>query len=627
VTTCHDTAGDAALALAEAAADPAGTVLLVGNPNVGKSTLFNRLTGARQKVMNAPGTTVELRVGAWVGPLVDLPGTYSLVSRSPDEQVVTDTLAAQPHAVAVVLLDATALSRSLYLLAQVGADRPVVAAVSLLDVARDRGSAVDTDRLAALLGVPVVPLDPRTGDPDGALARAIPDARPVAGAPRTTPTGAAHDEVALADVERLFEWVHGIVGELGTPAPVRRTRTDAVDDVLLNPWFGAPVFLAAMWLLFQLTTTAAAPLMGFVDAGVTAVADAARGVLPDGWVEGLAVDGVLVGVGTVLTFLPLLAVVYLALALLEDSGYLARAGFLADRWMRTLGLDGRAMLPLVIGFGCNVPAVAATQTLPSAKQRLLTGLLVPWTTCAARLPVYVLLAGAFFPEQAGTAIFVMYLLSLGLVVAGGLVARRTAFRTLSREPLLLVLPAYQRPRLRPILSSVWVRVRSFALKAGSIIVVTLTVMWVLMAVPVDKDAEGSVEGSLYGATAAAVAPTLAPAGLDDWHVTAALVSGFVAKEVVVGSLGQSYAVGDDAAALDEGIRATLDESSGGAGAAAALALMVFVLGYTPCLATVSEQWRRFGARWTVVGMAVQLAVAWVLAVVVFQAGAVLTRLL
>lgn len=625
MTACHDAVGDSGVALAEAAADPAGTVLLVGNPNVGKSTLFNRLTGSRQKVMNAPGTTVELRVGSWVGPLVDLPGTYSLVSRSPDEQVVTDTLAAQPDAVAVVILDATALSRSLYLLAQVGADRPVVAAVSLLDVARDRGSAVDTDRLADLLGVPVVPLDPRSGDVDGALARALPFARPVPGAPATAPTDLDHD-VALADVERLFEWVHGVIGELGTPPPVRRTRTDAVDDVLLNPWFGAPVFLAAMWLLFQLTTTAAAPLMGFVNAGVTAVADAARRVLADGWVEGLLVDGVLVGVGTVLTFLPLLAVVYLALALLEDSGYLARAGFLADRWMRTLGLDGRAMLPLVIGFGCNVPAVAATQTLPSAKQRLLTGLLVPWTTCAARLPVYVLLAGAFFPEQAGTAIFAMYLLSLGLVVTGGLVARRTAFRGLSREPLLLVLPAYQRPRLRPILSSVWVRVRSFALKAGSIIVTTLTVMWVLMAVPVAGDADG-VEGSLYGATAAAIAPTLAPAGLDDWHVTAALVSGFVAKEVVVGSLAQSYAVGDDEAALDEGIRATLEKSSGGAGAAAALALMVFVLGYTPCLATVSEQWRRFGARWTLAGMAVQVGVAWVLAVVVFQVGAVLTRLL
>lgn len=607
-------------------------VAIVGRPNVGKSTLFNRLTGSRQRVMNAPGTTVELRVGTWLGPLIDLPGTYSLVSRSPDEHVVTDTLAAQPDAVAVVVLDATALSRSLYLLAQVGAHRPVVAAVTLLDVAADRGSAVDTDRLAELLGVPVVALDPRRGDADGALARAIPAARRLATAPSgaaASATGAPAGESLLSteleDMEQLFAWVDGVAHQLGTPAPARRTRTDAVDDVLLNPWFGAPVFLAALWLLFELTTSAAAPLMGLVTRGVTAVADAARGALPDGWVEGLLVDGVLVGVGTVLTFLPLLAVVYLALALLEDSGYLARAGFLADRWMRTLGLDGRAMLPLVIGFGCNVPGVAATQTLPNARQRLLTGLLVPWTTCAARLPVYVLLAAVFFPEHAGTAIFGMYLLSLGLVIAGGLIARQTAFRGLRREPLLLVLPAYQRPRLRPIVSSVWVRVRSFALKAGSIIVATLTVMWVLMAVHVDDAAPG-VEGSLYGAAAQAAAPVFAPAGLDDWHITAALASGFVAKEVVVGSLAQSYAAGDDGEALGEGIRETLRASSDGAPAAAALALMVFVLGYTPCLATVSEQWRRFGARWTLGGMAFQVGVAWLLAVVVFQVGALATRL-
>ncbi len=618
MTACHDTGSLPAPAPGGIGA--AGGVLLVGNPNVGKSTLFNRLTGARQTVMNAPGTTVELRVGTWRGPLVDLPGTYSLVPRSPDEQVVADALAAEPGATAVVVLDATALSRSLYLLAQAGADRPVVAVVTLLDVARSRGAAVDTDRLAELVGVPVVPLDPRAGDVDGALAAALPHARPLRDVPAPEP-GATD----LDDVERLFGWVNGVVLALGAEAPVRRTRTDAVDTVLLNPWFGGPVFLLAIWLLFQLTTTVAAPITAAVSGAVTAVADAARAALPGGWVEGLLVDGVLVGVGTVLTFLPLLAVIYLALALLEDSGYLARAGFLADRWMRALGLDGRAMLPLVIGFGCNVPGVAATQTLPNARQRLLTGLLVPWTTCAARLPVYVLLAGVFFPEHAGTAIFGMYVLSLVLVVLGGLIGRRTLVRGLAAEPLLLVLPAYQRPRLRPILASVWARVRSFALKAGSIIVLTLSVMWALMAVPVDNGAEG-VAGSLYGAVADAVAPVFAPAGFDDWHLSAALASGFVAKEVVVGSLAQSYAADGDDAALEDGLRATLEASSGGAPAAAGLALMVFVLGYTPCLATVSEQWRRFGARWTLGGIGVQLAVAWLLAVTVFQVGALVTRL-
>ena len=608
-----------------------GSVLLVGNPNVGKSTLFNGLTGARQTVMNAPGTTVELHVGTWRdadASVTDLPGTYSLVARTPDEQVVSDALRSAPDAVAVVLLDATALSRSLYLLAQVGADRPVVAVLTMLDVAATRGAVVDVARLADLLDVPVVAADPRDGDRSGALAEALAQARPLQGLPNCPAE-------PLVAAERLFGWVEAVVAAMGATPPVRRTRSDAVDRVLLNPWFGGPVFLASMWLLFQLTTTVATPVTGLVSRWVATLAEAARGVLrPAGpWVEGLVVDGVLVGVGTVATFLPLLAIVYLALALLEDSGYLARAGFLADRWMRTLGLDGRAMLPLVIGFGCNVPAIAATQTLPSARQRVLTGLLVPWTTCAARLPVYILLAGIFFPERAGTAIFAMYLLSLVLVAGGGLVLRRTVFRDVQREPLLLILPAYQRPRVRPLLLSVWARVRGFAIKAGRIIVATLTVMWLLMAIPVDGgEVGGPVESSLYGAAAQAVAPVFSPAGFGDWHMSAALASGFVAKEVVVGSLAQSYAVQDAAQAsasgeLGDQIHATLTRTSGGAPAAAALALMVFVLGYTPCLATVSEQWRRFGARWTLGGIGMQLAVAWLLAVAVFQVGAFLARLL
>ncbi len=621
MTACHETPTGTRV----------GSVLLVGNPNVGKSTLFNGLTGARQTVMNAPGTTVELHVGTWRdadASVTDLPGAYSLVARTPDERVVADALRSAPDAVAVVLLDATALSRSLYLLAQVGADRPVVASVTMLDVAATRGAAVDVARLADLLDIPVVAADPRDGDRSGALAAALAQARPLQGLPDCP-------SEPLEAAERLFGWVEEVVAAMGATPPVCRTRSDAVDRVLLNPWFGGPVFLASMWLLFQLTTTVATPSTGLVSRWVATLAEAARGVLqPAGpWVEGLVVDGVLVGVGTVATFLPLLAIVYLALALLEDSGYLARAGFLADRWMRTLGLDGRAMLPLVIGFGCNVPAIAATQTLPVARQRVLTGLLVPWTTCAGRLPVYILLAGIFFPERAGTAIFAMYLLSLVLVAGGGLVLRRTAFRDVQREPLLLILPAYQRPRLRPLLLSVWARVRGFAIMAGRIIVATLTVMWLLMAIPVDGgEVGGPVESSLYGAAAQAVAPVFSPAGFGDWHMSAALASGFVAKEVVVGSLAQSYAVQDAAQAsasgeLGDQIHATLTRTSGGAPAAAALALMVFVLGYTPCLATVSEQWRRFGARSTLGGIGMQLAVAWLLAVVVFQVGAFLARLL
>lgn len=622
-TTCHD-AGGATLPV------DAGAVLLVGNPNVGKSTLFNTITGARQSVMNAPGTTVELNTGTWRAaglPVVDLPGTYSLVPRTPDEEVVRDALAARPDAAVLVTVDATALPRSLYLLAQAGATHRVAVAVTMLDVATTQGHAPDLDRLRELLGVPVVAIDPRAGTGLDALPDAVRNARRLTDAPDTS----GLEPLEAADL--VFGWVDSVLERLSPAAPAPRTRSDRVDRALLNPWFGGPVFLAAMWALFELTTTVATPVMDLVDGWVSAVADLTREGLAGapGWLSGLLVDGVLVGVGTVLTFLPLLAIIYVALSLLEDSGYLARAAVLADRLMRVIGLDGRAMLPIVIGFGCNVPAVAATQTLPNARQRLLTGILVPWTTCAARLPVYVLLAGVFFPEHAGTAIFGMYLLSLGLVTVGGLALRHTVFRDLRKDPLLIVLPSYQRPHLRGIARSVWSRVKGFTIKAGTIIVVTLTAVWLLMAVPMggrgDVGADLAVEDSLYGATAEAISPVFAPAGFDDWHFTASLVTGFVAKEVAVGALAQSYAVAEDNPdGLADHLRATLDETSGGHAGAAALAFMVFVLGYTPCLATASELWRRFGGAWTARMVALQLGVAWLMAVAVFQVGSRLTGL-
>lgn len=647
-------AGRAGLAGAavSSAAVPSASVLLVGNPNVGKSTLFNTLTGSHQRVVNAPGTTVELRAGTWstaAGPvaLVDLPGTYSLIARSPDERVVTDALESGSGPV-VVVLEATALARSLYLLAQVArTGRRVVAAVSMLDVAEAHGAPVDPDRLAGLLHVPVVAIDPRSGAGAARLAEALDSAGDVHGVAPATAGAGGRDPGAAGDVatrlaaaQELFDWVEALLAELAPPAPSHRTRTDRVDELLLSPWLGIPVFLATLWALFQLATSAAAPVMALVDRWFTGpVAGGLSGAL-DGWaplwLTSLLVDGVLTGVGTVATFLPLMAIMYTALALLEDSGYLARAAFLADRAMRAIGLDGRAMLPLIVGFGCNVPALAATRTLPDARRRLLTALLVPWTSCAARLTVYVLLAGIFFPEHAGSAIFAMYLLSVVLVVGGGLAMRGTLFRDLRHEALVLVLPAYQRPDLRAIAASVWSRVGAFARSAGTVVVLTLVVVWALLSVPapgVDAPAGVTsglaVEDSLYGRAAAGVAPVLAPAGLGDWHLTAALAGGFVAKEVVVGQLAQSYAVTSPAdpsrgdGDLADALRATLSRTSGGHPAAAAMAFMVFVLGYTPCLATVAEQWRQIGPRWTLGGIAAQLAVAWLLAVLVFQVGRLL----
>ncbi|WP_087509988.1 ferrous iron transporter B [Cellulomonas iranensis] len=657
--SCHDASPGAATTTLDAP-----LVVLVGNPNVGKSTLFNALTGARQRVVNAPGTTVELQSGTWRPGgaaargevrLVDLPGAYSLVARTPDEQVTADVVAGgaalgRPD-LAVVLVEAGALARSLYLLGQVARlGLRVVVGLTMVDVARSRGVDVDVDALADRLGVPVVAVHPRSGRGTDALADVVLATLRDADAGRVRLPGSIDPvlvdpvlvdpvpvDPAPDEVEALFAWVDDLVRAVGGVAPAGvRTWSDRLDRVLLHPVAGIPVLLAVMWLLFQLATAAAAPLMDAVDGFVTGtladgVTTGLSAVHAPAGLTGLLVDGVLAGVGTVAAFVPLMALMFVAVAVLEDCGYLARAAFVADRAMRAMGLDGRAMLPFVVGFGCNLPALAATRTLPHARQRLMVGLLVPWTSCPARLTVYVLLSSIFFPGHAGTAIFLMYVASVALVVLGGLLLRVTLFRDLRREPLVLALPAYQRPRLRALALSTWTRVLSFLTKAGQVIVVTLTVVWVALAVPVvGGHAVGDVPvaDSLYGRAAEAVAPVLAPAGFGDWHASAALVTGLVAKEVAVGALAQAYAVDepdDPAAAGDLGdrLRATFEESSGGHAAAAAAAFMVFVLAYTPCLATVAEQWRLFGARWTLGCVGAQLAVAWLLAVAVFRVGALL----
>ena len=684
-------------------------ILLVGGPNAGKSTLFNALTGARQRTTNAPGTTVELASGTWrtaaagagstMAPaveraIVDLPGTYSLMARSADEQVTADAVRelaqtlgmsapdpGRPEAgVAVVVLDATALPRSLYLLAQVAETGvPLVVALTMLDLTSTATGSPTAGipsqtlaaSLAAAIGVPVVPVDARNRADGGLrrLAHAVDDvathpmqvtgiAPPAPGVRNGTMTSIPDHAQELAHAETLFAWVEHVVeqvttrlvpeGEVDARAAITRPRrrffsgrtfaggilSDRIDTVLLNPWAGIPVFMAVAWLLFELTTRFAAPLQDVIDrlvnGPVASGATAALGLLGlgDGWVQGLVVDGLLAGVGTVLTFVPVMAVMFAALGVLEDSGYLARAAFVADRVMRSLGLDGRALLPLIVGFGCNLPAFAATRTLPNARQRLLTGLLIPLTSCSARLTVYVLLAGAFFPHNAGTVIFAMYLTSVLLVLGGGLLLRRTAFRDVQAGPLILILPPYQRPRLRTLGMSVWIRVGAFVVGAGKIIVATMVVVWLLMALPATgQHAMGDVPvaDSLYGRAASAIAPVLAPAGFGNDHAAAALMTGFVAKEVVVGSFAQSYAVAEPgdpgrAGTLGERLRESFDESSRGHGGAAALAFMLFVLAYTPCVAALAEQRRLFGWRPTASALGAQLLAAWALSVLVFQVG-------
>lgn len=645
-------------------------VVFVGNPNVGKSSMFNALLGARTRTMNAPGTTVSITCGQYryksskttKNPqnwqFVDTPGTYSLSPMSPDEQVAVDALTGASGMpvpdLAVVVLDATALSRSLYLLSMVvELGLPTVVALTMNDLAVRNGCGVDAERLSHLLdGMPVVAIDGRTGDGGKALADAIAasfEGTPVPHGLTALPTATADADMKTADglsawaeslADARLDWTAGILRGLDMHAVDHVTLSDRIDRVLLHPVIGVLVFLAVLFVVFQATTTLASPMQDWIDVtfrgwctdGLDLLLGLFGPSVSGGWLRSLLVDGLLDGVVTVLTFIPVMGIMFLLLSILEDSGYMARAAFVMDRAMRALGLDGRAFLPIIVGFGCNLPALAATRTLSDSRQRVLTGMLVPFAACSARLSVFLVLAHAFFPKYAGLVVFLMYVASVMVILLVGVLLRHTMFRGLEPEPLMLALPAYQCPRALQLARSVLLRLWGFIRGASVIIISMITALWLLQGIPVTANAGGfahvdDVHDSAYGVLADAVAPVFAPAGFDDWHASAALITGFVAKEVVVGSMSQSYHADepDDAASQQAGegtlgqkLRASFDQSSHGHGKAAAIAFLLFTLAYTPCLATVAEMRRQFGTKVAARSVLLSLAVAYVIAIIAFQ---------
>jgi ferrous iron transport protein B len=454
------------------------------------------------------------------------------------------------------------------------------------------------------------------------------------------------------------------------------TRTDRIDAVLTHRLLGIPIFLALMWAVFKITTDIAGAFLDWVDGAISGslahFVSSLVGLVGLGgtWVESLFVDGVVAGVGAVLVFVPILLALYLALAFLEDTGYMARAAFVMDRMMRGVGLPGKSFLPMLVGFGCTVPAVYATRTLENERDRILTSLLVPFMSCGARLPVYVLIAAVFFPDNAGLVVFSMYLLGIVMSLLVGWLLRRTLLPESEHAPAIMEMPAYRLPMLRTIWFHTWTRTKAFISGAGTIIFSTMIVVWLLMSIPVSGTGSFSdtdVDDSAFAAVAGVVAPAFEPAGFGSWEATGSLLSGFVAKEVIVGTMAQVFGVEDELRGSDQpslgdsareiatgfgkamlgaleetpgiigihlgdgaedlppsglqsSIRQSFEASSGGHERAAALAFIVFVLLYTPCVAAAGAIRHEIGARWMLFSIAGQTAIAWVFAVGMFHLG-------
>ena len=485
-------------------------------------------------------------------------------------------------------------------------------------------------------------------------------------------------EVELVLAERRFDWISRLVAAATGSEGTGAVWSDRVDRVLTHRWLGLPVFLAVMWIVLQVTADVTAPYLDWVEAMIGGpISRWAVGILSffglaGGWVKSLVVDGILAGVGAVLAFVPVLFALYLMLALLEDSGYMARAAAVMERGMRALGIPGKAFLPMMVGFGCTVPAIYATRTLDSSRDRLLTGLITPFMSCGARLPVYVLLGSAFFAGRAGAVIFAMYLLGIGVAVAVGFVLSRTVLSEEEPAPFVMVMPEFRLPNPRTVWSLVKLRTWDFLRGAGTVIMVTSVGVWLLLSIPVDGEGgftDTEVEESAFGAASVAVAPVMEPLGFGEWEQAGALFTGFIAKEVVVSTMAQLYSVeepepaarsdgfgealrkigttfmaatgdtvrsipsvvGLDFAEVDDepsgelqsAIRTSFETSSGGYGRLAALAFMVFVLLYTPCMAAVAAFRQEFGTKWMWVSVIGQFMVAWAGAFIVFQGGRML----
>lgn len=597
-------------------APPAVRIALIGLPNCGKTALFNRLTGSRQKVANYPGVTVERKEGSFTVPgsrrryqVLDLPGTYSLNPTTLDEAITRDfalgRLAGEaPPQLIVLVADATHLALSLRLILDVQRlGLPMVVALNMSDLARKRGYALDHDRLASELGVPVVEtVAVVAGGADALieqLERMAPLLSPAAAAPREPAGAPGHlpeqGRIGWVDptpqeVAASHARAHAILEAAGYREPVRSRFVARADRLVMHPILGMIFLAALLFLVFQAVFSWAAVPMEWIDSGVAALGEAVGNALPDGLLRSLLVDGVIAGVGSVVIFLPQILILFLFILALEDSGYLPRAAYLLDRVMGTVGLSGRAFIPLLSSFACAVPGIMATRTIPHQRDRIATIMIAPLMTCSARLPVYALLIAAFIPARSvgpfnlqGLVLFLLYFAGILAAMAVSWVMKRSTGGC-DYRPLLLELPDYQWPNLRNLLFGLWERAQIFLARVGGIILALMIVLWFLSSFPAPPP--GATQPPIYYSAAGLIGRGLetlfAPIGFN-WQISIALVPGMAAREVAVGALGTVYALSGRGDV--EGALASVIASSWSL--ATALSLIAWYVFAPQCLSTLA----------------------------------------
>lgn len=695
-------------------------VAVIGNPNTGKSTIFNALTGLRQRVGNYAGVTVERAEGSFQranggrAVLVDLPGTYSLSAASPDEEVALAVLLGRAPGeprpdVVVVVVDAQNLERNLFLASQVlELGLPTVIALNQMDAAHAAGLSIDVPALIGELGATVVPMVATRGEGLEHLKRAVDAAPSLPPAERAftlppaaaealapvelrligagfAPSAAAMEALRLLGVASLdghlagipgleadvaaarqavsaagldprsleaelrYGWIGEVVDRTVTRRPVTTAQSvsDRVDAIVLHRVWGPLIFLGLMALVFQAIFSWAEPVMDGVEGLVASLGDGIGALLPEGDLRSLIVDGVIAGVGSVVVFLPQIAILFLFIGFLEDTGYMARAAFLMDRLMRGVGLHGRSFIPMLSGYACAVPAIMSTRVIEERKDRLATIMVVPLMSCSARLPVYTLLIGAFVPAVAvagvfdlrGVTMLGMYLLGTVAALVMAAFFKRTLLKGPVR-PLILELPPYRLPNPRSLLLAVWQRCALFLRRAGTVILALSIVLWALATyprteAPADATPEQAQElqlaNSFLGKVGHAIEPAVRPLGFD-WKIGVSIASSFAAREVFVSTMGTIYGVGsddEDTAALTDRLRA--ERRADGTPAyttLTAISLMVFYVFALMCMSTVAITVReagggREGAKWAAIQFGYMLALAWVSAWVVYRVGSAL----